>query len=236
MADFHRGANSSEFRGGSSMRRIVIAIASLCLLAVMALPSGFALAQDASPSGPAAEPTPPPPPTQPPAQNLGDQCQNAGSGASMAPAPTGGVLDWAAGISGPVTIAGWQSTGAEGDALTQTLCAAQAALPNLQITYQPIAGDYQAVMTANIAARDVPDLFYVNPDYSQSWIDQTYLLALDDYISTSSFDTSKFFAGYTTPFKSADGKWYGFPKDGNTIGMAYNSDMVKTPPKTLDEL
>ena len=69
--------------------------------------------------------------------------------------------------AGPVTISGWQSTGAEGDALTQTLCAAQAALPNLQITYQPIVGDYQAVMAANIAAHDVPDLFYVNADYAQ---------------------------------------------------------------------
>ena len=55
------------------MRRIVIVIVSLCLLAVVALPSGFALAQDASPSGPAAEPTAPPPPTQPPAQNLGEE-------------------------------------------------------------------------------------------------------------------------------------------------------------------
>ena len=112
---------------------------------------------------------------------LTDYC--ASSGASPAPsAAAGGVNSWAAGISGPVTISGWQSTGAEGDALTQTLCAAQAALPNLQITYQPIAGDYLAVMTANIAARDVPDLFYVNADYAQSWINNTYLLPLDDYI------------------------------------------------------
>jgi multiple sugar transport system substrate-binding protein len=219
------------------MRRIVIAIASLCLLAVVALPSGFALAQDASPSGPAAEPTAPPPPTQPPAQNLGEECQSGSApGASMMPAPTGGVIDWAAGISGPVTISGWQSTGAEGDALTQTLCAAQAALPNLQITYQPIAGDYAAVMTANIAARDVPDLFYVNADVAQNWIDQTYLAPLDDQIAQSGFDTSKFFDGYASIFKGTDGKTYGLPKDGNTIAMAYNTDMVPTPPKTLDEL
>jgi len=220
------------------MRRIVIAIASICLLAMVALPSGFALAQDASPSAPAAEPTAPPPPTNPPAQNLGETCQNASApaGSSAAPLPTGGVNDWAAGISGPVTISGWQSTGAEGDALTQTLCAAQAALPNLQITYQPIAGDYQAVEAANIAARTVPDLFYVNSDYAQNWIDQTFLEQLDPYVQKSGFDVSHFFPGASSIFKASDGTWYGFPKDTNTIAMAYNTDMVPTPPKTLDEL
>jgi multiple sugar transport system substrate-binding protein len=173
--------------------------------------------------------------TQPPAVVLTDYC--AGSGASPAPSEAaGGVNAWAAGISGPVKISGWQSTGAEGDALTQTLCAAQAALPNLQITYQPIAGDYVAVMTANIAAHDVPDLFYVNADYAQSWINNTYLLQLDDDITKASFDTSAFFPGYASIFKNSAGNWFGFPKDGNTIGMAYNTDIVKTPPKTLAEL
>ena len=72
-------------------------------------------------------------------------------------------------------------------------------------------------MAANIAARDVPDLFYVNADYAKDWIDQTFLLPLDDYIAKSGFDMSQFFPGYTSIFKGTDGKWYGFPKDGNTI-------------------
>jgi multiple sugar transport system substrate-binding protein len=216
------------------MRRILISVASACLLGAVALP-GLALAQSESGSPPA--PTPTPELTQPPAQNLGSQCQSGStSGASMMPAPTGGVTDWAAGISGPVTISGWQSTGAEGDALTQTLCAAQAAMPNLQITYQPIAGDYQAVEAANIAAKTVPDLFYVNADYAQNWIDQTFLEQLDPYVQKSGFDVSHFFPGASSIFKASDGTWYGFPKDTNTIAMAYNSDMVSTPPTTLDDL
>jgi ABC-type glycerol-3-phosphate transport system substrate-binding protein len=175
------------------MRRILVGFASAALIAAIALPSGFALAQDTSASPAAPAPTPTPELTQPPSQNLGSQCQSGGtSSASMAPAPTGGVIDWANGISGPVTISGWQSTGAEGDALTQTLCAAQAALPNLQITYQPIAGDYQAVMAANIAARTVPDLMYVNADYAQEWINQTFLEQLDPYVQKSGFDVSHF--------------------------------------------
>ena len=110
------------------MRRILMTLASACLLGAVALPSGIALAQSEAP-----QPTPTPEITQPPAQNLGEQCQNASAGgASAAPLPTGGVNEWAAGISGPVTISGWQSTGAEGDALTQTLCAAQARVSSLR--------------------------------------------------------------------------------------------------------
>jgi multiple sugar transport system substrate-binding protein len=82
----------------------------------------------------------------------------------------------------------------------------------------------------------VPDLFYVNSDYAQSWIDNTYLLQLDDDISKSSFDTSQFYPGYASIFQNSAGNWFGFPKDGNTIGMAYNSDIVKTPPTTLADL
>ena len=37
-----------------------------------------------------------------------------------------------------------------------------------------------------------------------------------------------------TIFKGTDGKTYGFPKDGNTIAMAYNTDLVTSPPATMD--
>ena len=49
-------------------------------------------------------------------------------------------------------------------------------------------------------------------------------------------DTSKFFDGYLSTFKGKDGKIYGLPKDGNTIAMAYNSDLVTAAPTTMDEL
>ena len=83
---------------------------------------------------------------------------------------------------------------------------------------------------------DVPDVFYVDAGYAQQWIDQGYLAPLDDYIAKSNFDTSQFFPGYASIFKGTDGKVYGLPKDGNTIAMAYNTALVPTPPKTMDEL
>ncbi len=139
-------------------------------------------------------------------------------------------------VSGTVVLSGWQSSPAEGNALTQTLLAFQAEFPNIKVDYQPIAGDYQTAMAAKFASHDVPDVFYVNADYAKQWINDGFLEPLDDYVSKSGFDTSQFYEGYASVFKGDDGKTYGFPKDGNTIGLAYNSDMVSTAPKTMDEL
>jgi multiple sugar transport system substrate-binding protein len=145
------------------------------------------------------------------------------------------AADWASTVSGPVVLSGWQSTPAEGNALTQTLLGFQAAYPQIPVEYEPIAGDYPALMAARFASGEVPDLFYVNADYAQDWIDQGLLLPLDDYIATSGMDTSAFFPGYTEVFQK-EGVTYGLPKDGNTIAMAYNSDLVTSPPTTMDEL
>jgi multiple sugar transport system substrate-binding protein len=143
--------------------------------------------------------------------------------------------DWAASVSGPVVLSGWQSTPSEGNALTQTLLGFQAKYPDIPVDYQPIAGDYPAAMAARFASGEVPDVFYVNAEYAQEWIDQGLLLPLDEYIEQAGIDTSAFFPGYAEIFQK-DGSWYGFPKDGNTIAMAYNSDLVTTPPATMDEL
>src|SRR6185503_6118087 len=139
-------------------------------------------------------------------------------------------------ISGTAVLSGWQSSPAEGNALTQTLLRYQSAYPNVKVDYQPLGGDYAAGMAAKFASRDVPDVFYVDAGYAQQWIDQGYLAPLDDYIAKSAFDTTQFFDGYASIFKGADGKTYGLPKDGNTIAMAYNTDLVPNPPKTMDEL
>ena len=139
-------------------------------------------------------------------------------------------------VSGTAVLSGWKSSADEGEALTKALLGFPAYNPNVQIDYQPIAGDYRTVMITKISSKEVPDLFYVNAEYAPEWIAQGFLEPLDDYIAKSGFDTSTFFPGYQSVFKGADGKTYGLAKDGNTIGMAYNTAEVTTAPKTLDEL
>jgi ABC-type glycerol-3-phosphate transport system substrate-binding protein len=157
------------------------------------------------------------------------------STAAGSTAPSGAAFDPAT-ISGTATLSGWQSSDAENKALQDTVTAFGTAYPNVKATYKVITGDYPTVMATNFASKNVPDVFYVDASFGQPWADAGFLEPLDDYIAKQGFDTSTFFPGYLAPFKGTDGKIYGLPKDGNTIGMAYLSDQVTAAPKTLDEL
>ena len=180
--------------------------------------------------------------TSSPSQAAPSAAASAASASASAAAPASAAASAspagfdANAISGPVVLSGWQSSPAEGNALTQALLSFQATYPNVKVDYQPVAGDYPTVMAPKFASHDVPDLFYVNADYAQEWIAGGFLAPLDDYIAKSAFDTSQFFPGYASIFKGADSKTYGFPKDGNTIAMAYNTALVTSAPKTLDAL
>ena len=157
-------------------------------------------------------------------------------GASVQPSASAAAGFDPMAITGTAQLSGWRSSPDEGEALTQALLGFPVQYPNVAVDYKPIAGDYRAVMITKIASGEVPDLFYVNAEYAGEWIDEGFLAPLDEYIEKSGFDTSQFFDGYASIFKGKDGKTYGFPKDGNTIGMAYNTALVSTPPTTMDEL
>ena len=199
------------------MRRFV-ALASMVVLTVAACSSGGS-------NPPASTGTGSSPATS--------AAASADTGASTAPSVA--AFDPTT-ISGTAVLSGWQSSDAENAALKSTVEAFQAAYPNVKADYKVIAGDYPVVMATNFASKNVPDVFYVDASYAGPWSDQGFLEPLDDYIAKSGFDMSTFFPGYQSIFKGADGKTYGIAKDGNTIGMAYNTDQVTTAPKTLDEL
>ncbi len=175
--------------------------------------------------------------TPPPAASSGGgaSAPAASGGTTASSAPSGAAFDPAS-ISGTATLSGWQSSDAENKALQETVTAFGTAYPNVKVTYKVITGDYPTVMATNFASRNVPDVFYVDASFGTPWADQGFLEPLDDYIAKQGFDTSTFFPGYLPPFKGTDGKTYGLPKDGNTIGMALNTAEVTTAPTTLDEL
>ena len=143
-------------------------------------------------------------------------------------------------VSGTVVLSGWQASGDEGTALNKVLDAFKAKYPNITLDYQPVATDYSTAMAAKFSAGEPPDVFYVDSSVAPDWIDQGVLQDLDTMATERGFDTSQFFPGYLDAFKGPDGKVYGIPKDGNTLGMAYNSDMLTAagiqPPTTWDEL
>ena len=173
--------------------------------------------------------------TPTPAGSVAPSVAPGGSAAGGSTAPSTAAFDPTT-VSGTVKLSGWQSSDAENAALTATVAAFEAAYPKIKVDYKVTAGDYAAVMATNFSSKNVPDLFYVDATFAQPWSDAGFLEPLDDYIAKQGFDISTFFPGYQSVFKGTDGKIYGLAKDGNTIGMAYNTADVPTAPKTLDEL
>ena len=156
------------------------------------------------------------------------------AGTSTGPTATENPFDPAS-ITGSVTLGQWESSPAEGTALKGAVDAFKVAYPNITVNQTTIAGDYRAQMVNKFGASDPPDLFYINAEYAPEWMSNGFLLPLDDYISRQAFDTSKFFPDYLSIFQQG-GTTFGLPKDGNTIAMAVNTDLVPNPPKTMDEL
>jgi multiple sugar transport system substrate-binding protein len=144
-------------------------------------------------------------------------------------------------VTGTVVLSGWQASPEEGAALQQTLAGFAAKYPGIRVDYQPVQGDYPTVMVAKLSAHQPPDLFYVDSSVAPDWIKQGALESLDGYARDQHFDTGKFYPGYLGAFKAAgSGSVYGFPKDGNTLALAYNDKLLTSagvqPPATWDEL
>jgi len=211
------------------MRRTIVG--AIVVLALVGACSGG----NGATSNPAASATPAASAEGSPSTGPGES-SGASPEASGSAAAGGDGSAWAQTITGDAVLSGWQASPDEGKALQKTLDGFATTYPNVKVDYKEIPGDYRTVMQTRFAAQDVPDIFYVNADYAKEWIDQGLLEPLDDYVAKSGFDTSQFFEGAASIFKGSDGKTYGFPKDTNTIALAYNSDLVTTAPKTLDEL
>jgi multiple sugar transport system substrate-binding protein len=153
--------------------------------------------------------------------------------------PSSGNFDPAT-VSGTVTLSGWQASPEEGAALKTVLAGFAAKYPKVTVDYQPVAGDYPAAMVAKFSAHQPPDVFYVDSSIAPDWIKQGVLQSLDGWAGSRNFDTSQFFTGYLNAFKGSDGKTYGYPKDGGTLVMQYNTTILNSAgvkaPTTFDEM
>jgi multiple sugar transport system substrate-binding protein len=173
-----------------------------------------------------------------PAGSAGGAGSPAASGGAAASGGTGSYD--ATGVEGTVVLSGWKASDEEGQILQKLLSDFQAKYPKIKVDYQPVADAYPAAMTAKFSSGEPPDLFYVDSSLAPEWIDEDVLEDLEPLAQERGFDTSAFFPGYLDAFRGPDGGIFGFPKDGNTLGMAYNTDMLDAagiePPKNWDDL
>ena len=173
------------------------------------------------------------------ADDGGTDASDGDGGAPPASGGDGGAATECIG-EGTVILSGWQASPEEGELLEEMFAGFEEACPNITIDYQPVAGDYPQAMLANFSAASPPDVFYVDSAVAPEWIEEGFLMPLDDYASESGFDTSQFYEGYLDAFRGSDGAIYGLPKDASTLGLFYNADMLEAasiePPTTWEEL
>ncbi len=88
--------------------------------------------------------------------------------------------------------------------------------------------EYNTKMTANMTANDMPDVFYVGPAAVRSYVDNGYIMALDDYVDSNVIASTW---GTTQEIYRYDGKTagtgslYALPKDLSCFAFAYNKDL-----------
>jgi len=129
----------------------------------------------------------------------------------------------ASSVSGTVVLSGWQSSGDEG----RTRCGPRgfkAKYPNITLDYQPVATDYATAMAAKFSSGAPPDVFYVDRAWRPTGSTRAFSRTSARWpLSAASTRASS--SGVSRCLQGPDGKIYGFPKDGNTLAMAYNTDM-----------
>ena len=88
--------------------------------------------------------------------------------------------------------------------------------------------EYNQKMIANMTAGDMPDVFYVGPAAVRSYVDNGYIMPLDQYVDEATISS---IWGTTQEIYRYDGKnigsgsLYAFPKDLSCFAFAYNQDL-----------
>ena len=124
-----------------------------------------------------------------------------------------------------ITLSGWSSGPDEDQLLQQIVNTFNKTHPSIKVNYSVINGNYTEALTARFAARNAPDVFYVDSSLASTWASQGVLEPLNSYIKASKYDTSKFYPSLLGAF-TVGKSIYGFPKDWSPLAMEINKGML----------
>ncbi len=143
-------------------------------------------------------------------------------------------------VSGEVRFSGFRSSDAEETILEGVIASFEEAYPDITVDYEPIPEGYIDQMTAQFSSGEPPDLFYVQAEFANAWIEDELLEPLDPYFAGNpEFDTEPFFDPLLEAFQFED-QTYGLPKDASPLALFVNPDMLSEAgvevPTTWEEL
>ncbi|WFO74653.1 ABC transporter substrate-binding protein [Desulfurococcaceae archaeon MEX13E-LK6-19] len=138
-----------------------------------------------------------------------------------------------------IRFAGWSAGETEMKNYEKIISLFQEQHPDIIIKYEVITQMFHENILASYGAGVAPDVFYLDSSWAPIFIDKGAVLPISDYVDEEFIN--QFYSFLLEPFKGADGKIYGLPKDWSMLMLFYNKKLFQQagltrPPDTWDEL
>lgn len=120
-----------------------------------------------------------------------------------------------------ITLAVWGSSPAETEGLETTVKSFEEKTGKT-VKIEVIQDNFQDALTARFAAKNAPDVFYMESFAAPKFIKSGVLMNLSDEIDNQ----DDFYANLLDSFKGDDGNLYAVPKDYSTLALYVNTDLL----------
>ncbi|POZ89358.1 MULTISPECIES: ABC transporter substrate-binding protein [Petrotoga] len=136
-----------------------------------------------------------------------------------------------------ITITGWPGNPAEESGIKEIVQKFNSSHQDIQVRWDPIAGDYKQTLMTRLSGGQGPDLFYVDVYVFEELARANVLQPLNLYIQRDGFDIDDFYPNLVDAF-IFNNRIYGIAKDFSTLALFYNKeifDQYGVPYPTTDD-
>jgi multiple sugar transport system substrate-binding protein len=125
----------------------------------------------------------------------------------------------------PLRFSGYTGNPVETRVMGELVREFNASQSDIEVTYEPIPGQYYPKLLAMLVSRTAPDVFYLDVLWFKPFLaKKKILLSLMPFLAKSTTKKEDFIATLVDAF-SDQGTTYGVPKDFNALALFYNKDM-----------
>jgi multiple sugar transport system substrate-binding protein len=130
-----------------------------------------------------------------------------------------------------ISLAVWGSSPAETKGLETTIASFEEE-SGIDVKIEVIQDNFQDALTARFAAKNAPDVFYMESFAAPRFINSGVLADISEDIN----DQEDFYQPLLDSFRDADGKLYAVPKDYSTLAMYVNTDLLTKAGYTVEDV